>query len=210
MHSLVKYSNKLVSIVLIIQEVSLLVSFCGLKENIDLGRHVLLDTRKAYPYGFLSNSRYSTFSAKMNPKIEEILGEKILKMRDIVDFEKRKGHDSYEAVKYAVAKTGAANCGEQAILLSDQMNNQGIANKIVSMEIYRKNSSFPNKGHTFCLIGLDKNAKLSDPSTWGKDAVAVDLWSNSVEQAQKALRNFFKMFGYDKKKNDIKFFSVFI
>ncbi|HBG48369.1 MAG TPA: hypothetical protein DDW90_02455 [Cyanobacteria bacterium UBA9971] len=32
--------------------------------------------------------------------------------------------------------------------------------------------------HVFVVVGLDKNADLSNPSTWGKEAVIVDPWGD--------------------------------
>ena len=186
------------------------VSFSSLKENIHIGRMVIQDVKKTYPRGFISNSRYETFSTRVNPQIRKKLESKIDKTRNIVDMKTRCGLDMYQAVDCAVRETQTANCGEQAVLVSNFLNNRGVLNKIVSMDVYKNKSlSYPICGHSFCVIGLDKNADLTNPKTWGGDAVIVDLWSNTVKQARKAISFFSDMMGVNKKQNKVIFHSVY-
>ena len=35
--------------------------------------------------------------------------------------------------------------------------------------------------HAFVVVGLDKNAKLNNPLTWGKEAVIIDSWGDIVQ-----------------------------
>lgn len=187
------------------------VSFTSLTDNIHAGRMVLKDVKSTYPKGFISNSRYETFSTHVNPQIKRKLEIKIDKTRDIVDMKKRCGYDIYDAVDFAVRKTHTANCGEQAVLVSNSLSKKGILNKIVSMEVYKNNASnFPLNGHSFCVIGLDDAADISKPETWGNDAVIVDLWSNTVAQARKAISFFSDFMHVDKKQNKVIFHSVFL
>ena len=46
---------------------------------------------------------------------------------------------------------------------------------------YYKNKVRTNTDHVFVIVGLDKNADLSNPSTWGKEAVIVDPWGDIVK-----------------------------
>ena len=186
------------------------VSFSSLKCNINTGRTVIQDIRKKYPRGFISNSRYETFSTRVNPNIKRKLEVKIDRTRDIIDMKKRCGFNSYDAVKFAVGETNAANCGEQAFLISDSLNKRGVLNKIVSMEVYKNNtSSYPINGHSFCVIGLDSSADITKPETWGKEAVIIDLWSNTVAQAKKAISFFSDFMNVNKKQNKVIFHSVY-
>lgn len=185
------------------------VSFCGLNENLHIGRMAIRDVKQIYQRGFVSNSRYDTFSECKNKTISNKLANMIMNMRDIVDYEKRLGKDGYTAVEKAVRETGAANCGEQAILVSRSLNNSGIRNKVVSMLVYKKESgSFCCvDGHSFCVIGMDDDAFVTKPETWGKDAVIVDLWAGNVEKASKALKKYESMLNYDKNENQLIFSS---
>lgn len=188
------------------------VSFCGLNENLHIGRMAIRDVKNTYPRGFISNSRYDTFSESKNKTISRKLANKIMKMREMVDYQKRLGKDGYTAVEKAVGITNAANCGEQAILVSRSLNNSGIKNKVVSMLVYKKEpgSFYCIDCHTFCVIGMDDDAFVTKPETWGKDAVIVDLWAGNVEKASKALKKYESMLNYDKNKNQLIFSSDII
>ena len=77
------------------------------------------------------------------------------------------------------------------------------------MNIYKKHTSFPAESHAFCVIGLDDNAEIKNPATWGKDAAIVDMWSNIVAGAQDALKAFQKIFKINKEKSDVIFMNEF-
>lgn len=186
----------------------MLVSFKSLNENIHLGRAALSDVKKRYPYGFVSSSKYDTFSLYKNPEIRSNYSKRINQTRDIIDFQQKLGKDSFSATEYAIQKTAAANCGEQAVLVSKALEDRGVANEIISMNIYKNNSAYVVDGHSFCVIGLDDNADIAKPDTWGSEAVIVDLWSNTVDKASKAIKYFSRIFQISKKENNIKFYSV--
>lgn len=183
------------------------VSFCGLKENIGIGRTAIREVKQEYPRGFVSNSKYDTFSIQRNKRISDMLAKKILKTREIVEHEMKFGKTKIEAVQEAVRITGTANCSEQAMLVSDKLKKAGIENKVVSMCVYKetKYSTEFVDGHTFCVIGLADDAVISKPETWGKDAVVVDMWKGIVDKAPKAISEFTKMLNYDKKNTKLIF-----
>lgn len=184
------------------------VSFSGLKENIKIGRAAVRQVREDYPFGFISNSKYETFSSRVNPKVDEFLTRKINQTRERIDFEKRLGVDGLTAVENVVRKTRAANCGEQAFLLSKRLNENGIHNNIVVMQV--QNGSKVIDDHTFCVIGLDKNAKIYEPKSWGKDAVIADLWLNNVDSAKKSINKFLQFMNFNKNEDKLLFYSPYI
>jgi len=44
-------------------------------------------------------------------------------------------------------------------------------------------------GHNFTVFGLDPGAKVSDPRTWGKDAVVADGWQGKTYNSDSAFTN---------------------
>ncbi len=187
------------------------VSFCGLKANIKAGRTAVRMVKEEYPKGFVSNSRYDTFSIKPNYIISKKLADLTSNMRDIVDYQKRINCDNYKAVEFAVKKTGVANCGEQSVIVSRQLTKQGIENKLVTLSLYNvgENSLYEKNSHTFCLIGYDNDIIISKPETWGDDAVIADMWIGSVDKASKLVKKYPEMLGYNKKTDKLLFHDAF-
>lgn len=76
------------------------------------------------------------------------------------------------------------NCTDQAILVANYLiEKKGIDNvALVCCSMKGQNPLNPDEleKHVFAVVGLDKNAKLSDPSTWGNKAVVLDPWSDIV------------------------------
>ncbi len=184
------------------------ISFKGLNENIKMGRFAVRQVRQEYPFGFLSNSRYEAFAEKVNPKMDSFLRKKISDTREKVRFQERLGYDGLTAVERVVKETHAANCSEQAYLLSKQLKKDGVNHKIVVMEM-NKNKSFVDS-HAFCVIGLDDKAVINKPETWGDEAVVADLWLNSVDRANKALVKFLEIMNYSKKENTVHYREPYV
>lgn len=184
------------------------VSFSGLNSNIKNGRFAIRQIRESYPFGFVSNTWYEAFASKVHPEMDTFLCDKIKVTRDKIDFEKRLGYDNLTAVENIVKETGAANCGEQAYLLSKRLKENGVKHKVVVMEM-KKGDSYVDS-HTFCVIGLDEKSQINNPKTWGKNAVVADLWMNSVDRASKALNKILNVMDFKKKENTITFREPYI
>ena len=109
--------------------------------------------------------------------------------RELVDYKKRLGKSRKEATYEAVRYTGAANCGEQAVLVSQKLDEIGIKNKVVSMNIRKNipNCYYITDGHSFCVIDTADDMNIHNPDTWGEDAVVVDMWSNTVAKVKDAI-----------------------
>ena len=185
------------------------VSFLGLKENIAYGHQAIAEVKKDFPTGLRSNTYYETFADPVEKDVLYYYQDLILTTRALADFKKRQGMSSKQATFEAVNHTGAANCGEQSFLVSQKLDEMGIQNKIISMNI-RQNSKFSNfatGGHTFCVIDTDKNMDINNPDTWGKDAVVVDMWSNTVAKVKDAIE-FFGTFLKPKENERVLFETV--
>lgn len=181
------------------------VSFYGIKENIAIGQQALAQVRKDFPNGIKSNTYYETFTQTPNHYVLDSYEKAIEETRKIVDQKKRQGKNDIDATVEAVKITGAGNCGEQARLVSKKLTESGIANEIILMTLRDNKSNYPRDGHTFCVIDTAPNMQIREPKTWGKDAVIVDLWSNTVAKASEALDYFYSIMQPDKEKNHISF-----
>ena len=95
----------------------------------------------------------------------------------------------------------AANCGEQATLLQDVFLKNGKEAHLVGIYFYNNNNTSAAEddviNHGFVVSGLRADADITDPKTWGNEAVVTDPWSNVVLGAREALEYFRMMFGID-------------
>jgi len=86
------------------------------------------------------------------------------------------------------------NCAENAVLAAKYLaENKKITNFALIAgfsEIEDKDEFYSNPlryqnatatDHVFVVVGLDKNADLKNPSTWGKEAVIIDPWGEIVK-----------------------------
>ncbi len=181
------------------------VSFCGIKENIEIGQQTLAQIRKDFPNGLKSNTYYKTFSTSPNQSILASYEREIEETRRIVAQKKRQGMSDIDATVEAVKITGAGNCGEQARIVSKKLTDNGIANKVILMTLRDNKSNFPRDGHTFCVIDTASDMKVREPKTWGSDAVIVDLWSNTVAKASEALDYFYSIMKPNKEQQHVSF-----
>ena len=186
------------------------VSFLGLKENIAYGHQAIEEIKKEFPAGFMSNTYYETFSQKKDPQILYYYMDLIDTTRELVDFKKRHGQTKKEATYEAVQYTGAANCGEQALLVSQKLDELGIKNQIISMNLRlnSKNCYYVTNGHSFCVIDTAEDMDINNPDSWGEDAVVVDMWSNTVAKVKDAIE-FFGTFLKPKENEHVQFEKAF-
>ena len=181
------------------------ISFCGLKENILYGYQAINDVKRDFPNGLRSNTYYDIFEKEKDQKIKVKLEDGISKTRNRVDQMLRYGYLEKDAVEKAVKKTGVANCGEQAVLVSRKLDEIGISNRVIQMDICRNSKDrFVTGGHTFCLIGASQDMDIKEPKTWGEEAVVVDMWLGIVKKVSEAL-NYFSGFVVPKKDEHIEF-----
>jgi hypothetical protein len=89
------------------------------------------------------------------------------------------------------------NCSDQAVLtarfLKEEKNFNnfamiaaiGVADEKAFNENPVKYACNVRQNHVFLVIGLDPEAKLNDPTTWGTEAVIVDPWSGICKEVSK-------------------------
>lgn len=107
----------------------------------------------------------------------------ICQKRILLD-KKRQGKSIDEFIqitKEEAPKLGVGNCAEQAILAADYLKEQkGVKNfALVAVENI---DPFKTPGnlddHVIVLTGLDKEAELNNPASWGMNTVIVDPWGD--------------------------------
>lgn len=77
-------------------------------------------------------------------------------------------------------ETGAGRCDEHASLAYYILKEAGAGDDLRLMSDAEKNKWLPGGTHAFVVWGVKKGAKLHDPSSWGKQAISVDAWTESV------------------------------
>lgn len=99
-----------------------------------------------------------------------------------------------ETTKKSVPLLEVGNCSEQAILaatyLKETKNIDNFA-LVAAIEVLNPKAfvekplkyAFEATNHVFLVLDLDPDAKLDDPSTWGKNAVIVDPWGDILAPA---------------------------
>ena len=108
--------------------------------------------------------------------------------------------------QYVKDKGTFVNCNETLDLLTSMLQKRGIDSKRVYMHSVDSMGNSTSKAeHVFCVLGLDKNAKISDPATWGKSAVICDPWAKFAKGAKEGLMEYEKLFTLDKTKHNIIF-----
>lgn len=81
------------------------------------------------------------------------------------------------------------NCAERAYYIHKLLNQKGITNQTI-VEIGGKKN---HNSHVFNVVGIATNADITNPSTWGQNAVVIDTWANKLYTVQQAL-NFYEKF----------------
>jgi len=102
-----------------------------------------------------------------------------------------------KALEELVKKENIADSFEQSVLLV-QMLNKRLENAVVGCLGISHNKgpihgkTRMNDAHGFVLYGADKGADLSNPSTWGTDAVVIDTVNKIVLPAKEGLEAIIK------------------
>lgn len=175
-----------------------------LTQNLYNGERILREFKSEYPY-IKSNTRYNVLIDKHrdNEKFAGILpmlraqsqisGLTVMQIRNIYNSSREKINTLKNVVKY----TKVANCQEQTFLIHDKCKNAGIPAINVRLNFEQKNGFDTTKNHAFTVIGMKKNADVSDPKTWGKNAVIIDAWSNMVKRVHEGIDIIKETFRFD-------------
>ncbi len=168
--------------------------------NYNIGRNVMNEFYQKYP-----NLRSFTMAETLaknaernnsNPYITQILKNQADKdfntMIEILEKRPDNKNITFEEYINMIEKEFQeyrfANCGERAYYLHNQMNQKGINNKVIEI-----GGNSAENSHVFNVIGLDKNADINNPETWGENAVVIDVWTNKLCSPKEALA-FYKDF----------------
>lgn len=174
-------------------------------KNIEYAQQAIAEVKKDFPDGFKSNTYYETFGNPEDKMTISLYTDLIYATRDLIYDKKRHGLSKQEATQEAVRETGAANCGEQAVLVSQKLDEKGIKNDIISMNIRNNaNNYFVTGGHSFCIIDCAEDMNIQNPDTWGEDAVIVDMWSGTIAKVKEAIE-FFETFIKPKETEHVEF-----
>lgn len=100
------------------------------------------------------------------------------------------------------------NCGELAALTQYELLKRGIEAHQLLIKLLKKTMT-PNKipcpSHCAVITGLDKNAIIETPSTWGDNAKVIDLWTKHdvVMPARDWLKRILKFIRFNPDEADI-------
>lgn len=95
----------------------------------------------------------------------------------------RKSIDDYVKItKERAPLMGVGNCSDQAILAANYLIEKKNYKNVAMIALTMKGQNPLDPGaidqHVFAVMGLDKDADLTKPETWGENAVVVDPWGN--------------------------------
>lgn len=173
-------------------------------QNLYAGEKALKNFRAEFPC-VNSNTRYNQLIerhrnnedyAELLPKIKGksiLAGLKLDMMRTTYNQTPNK----LDYLKLAVKQQKVANCQERSFLIHNQLEQMGVDSQNVRINFVPNNGENIHKNHAFTVIGLDKNADLANPQTWGKNAVIVDAWANIVKRASEGIDYIKDLFKYN-------------
>ena len=175
-------------------------------KNINIGNDILNEFNEEYPNIESSTYLYVQIQYLKRQGASEQEIQKLEQQLEEVD---KRAEELYTRTKATVGSPSqnlllekniknlnVANCGDRATLVQQKLNEQHIPNKKVVLQ-----SSEPFAEHEFNVIGLDENADISDPSTWGDNAVIIDTWANKVFNVNSAQEFYSDFFGINDLKN---------
>lgn len=193
------------------------ISFGNLRQNLKTGEAVLREFKKEFPVlhsnTYLAIRRFqhqdSNKFAKILPKIQKVeqkynQGVGLTReMTDDVFDEVLSGSSSFGTyvtkLKEVLAFIKYGNCGEYSDIVDFKLINKGENSHNIAMSFKDpKTGKERNYGkHVFTVFGFKEGAQLTNPKTWGQDAVVVDAWANIVMRSNDAIEYFKTMFCFN-------------
>lgn len=179
-------------------------------KNLTTGHCIINQFNRLYP-----NVQSSTMmdikakqTVKTNPASAQVMQEqadkcmdKYVEMLDNNPLKENFSNENYiNQIKQNIVQYNIANCGEMAYLVQDELNKKGIDNKVIEIGGDKNYQS-----HVFNVIGMDKNANPSDPSTYGKNAVVIDTWAKKVMPFDDAVKYYNDFFLYNENNSTMTF-----
>lgn len=139
--------------------------------------------------------KQSSFIKKSN----EIM-DRIWKLRDEFDKQYTLNQDyDYKLLQKLVRKYRGANCREMVELMKYKLTAKSIDCRLIGMDIKTKNPALRRMAsdHVFLVANMSKEAKASEPATWGSKAIIIDPWGQTVSYAADGLNHLKNLFKLD-------------
>lgn len=203
------------------------ISFQGLKENLRLGERVLKEFKKEYPYlrsdtflclhryqvrklgpikydGILQNASGAIVGCSKEIKAARTKIKSIFMTSEIpINF-----LNYISMIKRYIIANKFANCGEISDIIQVKLLEKGEKSRCVNIKITEAVEKRAERGfgdHSFTVFGLKRGAIMTMPNTWGREAVIIDGWSNTVLPAKEALEHFKCILDFNPKKDTLVF-----
>lgn len=190
-----------------------------LKRNLRLGETVLYEFKKEFPYlessSFIhSKVRYhikalSSFIMRKGLRLEEKAFELDFKMHGLARHRvlhttvKRTLSEFVRQLKSLMKEKKSANCDYDACCIFSELKKKKVKPRCLQLKVVDTNADGRLlSNHYTTVIGLEKNAKIEDPKTWGPKAVIVDGWADIVMPAREALDYLASFLGYNPAKGE--------
>lgn len=196
--------------------------FKGLRQNLRVGDEVLREFNREF--GRLKSSSF--IKAKMdyhsdNPLYDSVLPKlkpvyrKYSKMiegiRSLPVFYSIPSQDPKGFVKKIISVVKQykyANCSVRSWIVQDKLLEKGKTAHCLSMTVKNKDGKvLEDLGHEFVVFGLKEKAKLTNPKTWGTNAVIVDPWTGNPFDAKEGLKAITEFLKIDSSKHEVNFES---
>lgn len=184
----------------------------AIKQNLIVGERTLREFRSDIPYinsntkinmkinEHIDNPQYSDLITKMRAK-SIVTGFKISNLRNA--YEKSPNKIGFLYNKMKESKIG--NCKECGAIIYNKLESIGATPQNVKLDFVDKKDGTKQLNHTFTVIGLDKDADITNPNTWGKNSVIVDGWSNFVKRTKDGIEHLKQIFKIDDNKTQCVF-----
>lgn len=198
-------------------------SFTGLNENVRLARQEIRAFHQefGYPrsdsfiklriYKHQNDIKYAEIIEKLKMKTKEyadkFVNDYLIELFTAKAKCEISKQEYYNELGKITKKYNFANCEQQAELLCNRLNEKGNRAKVVNFFISTKNKKQRREcgSHSFVILDMKQGAKISDPKTWGEDAVLADTWSNQVAPASMGLKYLQEMFVFNPKTEYIEY-----
>ena len=133
-------------------------------------------------------------------------------MRKYMWAQKFNSYEEYcEALKRYIKTHGTyLNCNEVADLVLSDLSKKGVrADNVFVYSINEKGERCNLLEHVFCVVGLDKDTKINDISSWPKSAAICDPWAGIAMSAEDGIEFFKKFFGLNPERHTLGFQRCF-
>lgn len=184
------------------------IKFKSLDTNLALGKQLMREFRAEYGrpnshmwYALLIERRQKNNQSELAWMNDAMSKHKINIYKNIRDYgtfslQKFESYEDYiNKLKLKVKMCNAANCGEQADLMSDIFKNKNINEKQVMLNFTRGLGLQGNSGqHCLNIFGFGDKFVPENPKTWGDESVIADAWANVLIPAKIGLNYYRNLF----------------